>query len=98
MIFLGVKFCPIDASGFCRGNSKLNFQSVRTFYVPTNVSKYEISKYFWLAVRLNGKFCCQQISFAYPLPICMCALGMLFGPHLKTYFYKFLISAGAITV
>ena len=53
MIFFDTKHRVTDISGFARGNSDLYLHCFRIFYVHVQVSKYKMSRYFWVEMKLK---------------------------------------------
>ena len=53
IIFFDIKHHVTDISGFARGNPDLYLHCFRIFYVHVQVSKYKMSLYFWVEMKLK---------------------------------------------
>ena len=51
MIFFYVKHHYTDISGFAGGNPDFYLHSFGIFYVHVQVSKYQMSRYFWSVIE-----------------------------------------------
>ena len=53
LIFFSIKYCENDISRFVRGIRDLYLHCFQIFHVRFQVSKYKMSWYIWVAMKLN---------------------------------------------